>query len=94
MYRIPRLRARFMLRVGIRREIVLDARGRAQLDGAGRDELGHARSFSLDTDDAVYLVEDLDPEIQHAVLAAVPAEDRAALVEGWDSAVPHPRMRS
>ena len=33
----------------------------------------------LDIDDAVYLVEDLDPETRQEVLRAVPEEDRAAL---------------
>jgi magnesium transporter len=36
----------------------------------------------LDTDDAVYLIEDLDDEAKEEILAEIPAEDRIALEEG------------
>ena len=62
----------------------------AHLEEAVRDEVIErldtrelaAAVTELDTDDAVYLIEDLDEEEQREVLAAVPAEERAALEEG------------
>ncbi|MFQ5958625.1 MAG: magnesium transporter, partial [Alphaproteobacteria bacterium] len=51
------------------------------IEQLGTDELAAAVT-ELDTDDAVYLLEDLDEEEQREVLAAMPAEERAALEEG------------
>ena len=62
----------------------------AELDESVRDEVLDYLSpheiadavTKLDTDDAVYLIEDLDEAEQKALLDAVPAEDRAAIEEG------------
>jgi len=62
----------------------------AELEETVRDEIVELLSTDelatavakLDTDDAMYLIEDLDEKEQRELLAAVPTEDRAALEEG------------
>ncbi|SLN40637.1 magnesium transporter [Oceanibacterium hippocampi] len=69
---------------------ILDAEVFIHLDEIVRDEvLEYLRPeelaavvSELDTDDAVYLIEDMDEADQREVLAAVTPEDRAALEEG------------
>ena len=62
----------------------------SELDESVRDEVLElfkpgdlaAAVTELDTDDAVYVIEDLDEQQRAEVLRAVPAEERAALLEG------------
>jgi magnesium transporter len=64
----------------------------AELDEGVRDELMEvlppetiaSAIRKLDTDDALYLIEDLDREEQQEILAKVPPEDRSALRRGLD----------
>jgi magnesium transporter len=64
----------------------------AELDEGVRDELMQvlppetiaSAIRKLDTDDALYLIEDLDREEQQEILAKVPPEDRSALRRGLD----------
>ena len=64
----------------------------AELDESARDELMEALPNEviasaikkLDTDDALYLIEDLEDEDQREILAKVPKEDRAALSRALD----------
>ena len=63
-----------------------------QLDEAVRDELMEALPNpviasaigQLDTDDAAYLIEDMDEADQREILAGVPAEERVALTRALD----------
>lgn len=69
-----------------------DAEALAELDESVRDELMEALPpdviasaiRKLDTDDALYLIEDLDSADQQEILAKVPAEDRTTLSRGLD----------
>lgn len=67
----------------------LDAEVFPELEDSVRDDvmaqLGAAETAAvvteLDTDDAVHIIEDLDAAVQQQVLDAMPAEDRALVVE-------------
>ncbi len=69
-----------------------DVEALAELDEQVRDELMSALPADtiasairkLDTDDAVYLIEDLERAEQQVILAKVPAEDRTALDRALD----------
>lgn len=69
-----------------------DVEALAELDEGVRDELMEALPNDviasaikkLDTDDALYLIEDLEESDQHEILAKVPREDRAALTRALD----------
>jgi magnesium transporter len=69
-----------------------DVEALAELDEAVRDELMEALPNEaiasaikkLDTDDALYLIEDLDDGDQREILSKVSKEDRAALSRGLD----------
>ena len=69
-----------------------DAEALAELDETVRDGLMEALSPSviasairkLDTDDALYLIQDLDSADQQEILAKVPKEDRSALSRALD----------
>jgi magnesium transporter len=69
-----------------------DVEALPELDEAVRDELMEALPNEviasaikkLDTDDALYLIEDLEREDQREILARVPKEDRAALTRALD----------
>jgi magnesium transporter len=69
-----------------------DVEALAELDEAVRDELLEALPSEviasavkkLDTDDALYLIEDLEESEQQAILAKVSREDRAALSRALD----------
>ena len=64
----------------------------AELDEGVRDELLEmlppdtiaAAVGNLDTDDALYLIEDLDRQEQQTILEKVPPEERRALKRGLD----------
>jgi magnesium transporter len=68
----------------------LDPEVLAELEESVRDEIlalidpRHlaAAVSELETDDAVYVLEDLEPHEQQEVLRAIPAQDRAAVEEG------------
>ena len=70
----------------------VDVEALAELDEAARDELMEALPNEviasvikkLDTDDALYLIEDLEDADQREILAKVPKEDRAALTRALD----------
>lgn len=69
-----------------------DVEALPELDEGVRDELMEALPNQviasaigrLDTDDAVYLIEDMDAEDQQEILARVPREERAALARALD----------
>ena len=69
-----------------------DVEALAELDETVRDELMEALPNEviasaikkLDTDDALYLIEDLEKSEQQDILAKVPEQDRAALSRGLD----------
>ena len=69
-----------------------DVEALPQLDEAVRDELMEALPNpviasavgQLDTDDAAYLIEDMDEADQREILAGVPAEERVALTRALD----------
>ncbi len=69
-----------------------DAEALAELDEAVRDELMEALPNEviasaikkLDTDDALYVIEDLERDDQREILARMPKEERAALARGLD----------
>jgi magnesium transporter len=69
-----------------------DVEALAELDEAVRDELMEALPNEviasaikkLDTDDALYLIEDLEDDDQREILSKVSKEDRAALSRGLD----------
>jgi len=69
-----------------------DAEALADLDEAVRDELMEALPNEviasaikkLDTDDALYVIEDLESDDQRDILAKVPKQDRAALARALD----------
>jgi magnesium transporter len=69
-----------------------DVEALAELDVAARDELMEALPNEviasaikkLDTDDALYLIEDLEDDDQREILARVSKQDRAALTRGLD----------
>ncbi len=69
-----------------------DVEAQAELDETVRDRLMEALPHEviasaikkLDTDDALYLIEDLEEAEQRDILAKVPREDRAALSRGLD----------
>jgi magnesium transporter len=69
-----------------------DVEALPQLDEAIRDELMEALPNpviasavgQLDTDDAAYLIEDMDEADQREILASVPAEERVALTRALD----------
>jgi magnesium transporter len=84
----PGERAQLITRLGRH----LNPEALAELDENVRDELMEllppeiiaAAIGKLDTDDAIYLLEDLDSQEQQEILARVPPEDRSALKRGLD----------
>ncbi len=62
----------------------LDETARDRTDGGLPNEVIASAVKKLDTDDALYLIEDLEEAEQQDILAKVPSEDRAALSRGLD----------